>query len=111
MEYENAVIESTTLGIQHGVLTCWLHLAGDGWGCGFGGYALDEWDPETRTRHGDQRTAQFINRILSVVGVDAWEKLPGKVIRVNRARVGDGITIIGNVVKDEWLDAPAFWGK
>ena len=42
-EIKNARITRTTLGVEdHGILTAFLHLEGDGWGIGFGGYALDE---------------------------------------------------------------------
>lgn len=49
-EIKNARIESTMLGYEdHGILTAFVTVGGDGWGCGFGGYGLDQWSEGRRS--------------------------------------------------------------
>ena len=68
---KNAKIDKTKLGLEEGWFTCWLYL-NYGSSCqGFGGYGL-----------GDKWGISFIEEVLKVVGVDSWEELPGKYIRV-----------------------------
>jgi hypothetical protein len=46
-------------------------------------------------------------RVLSTVGVDAWEKLPGTPVRVRGGGFGGSsgsIEAIGHYLKDEWLN-------
>lgn len=100
---ENMRVESVSLGTSdHGVLSAWLHLAGDGWGQGFGGFAMDEYDKNKKRRVGHAFGAEFILRILETLGVDQWEKLPNTPLRVDRN--DGGITRIGHFLKDQWFD-------
>jgi hypothetical protein len=46
---------------------------------------------------------EFIARVLDVVGVDSWEELPGKHIRVDHDEWGP-IHRIGNIIEDKWFD-------
>ena len=105
-EIRNAKIARTTLGYEdHGILTCFLNLEWAGGGQGFGGYALDAWrgprDGNGR-RWGTAYGCEFIARILNVVGVDAWEKLPGKYVRMD-ADFGK-IYRIGHITDDKWFE-------
>jgi hypothetical protein len=44
LSIENAKITSTSLGQEdHGIFTCYVLCEFGSGGCGFGGYALDEW--------------------------------------------------------------------
>jgi hypothetical protein len=105
----NAKIESTMLGYEdHGIMTCFLHLR-QGSSCqGFGGYGLDDAPPKDKrgNRHGDRQPNKlagfWIKRILETVGVDNWEDLPGKFIRVDGEEFGD-IFGIGNITEDKWF--------
>ena len=108
---ENARIRHTTLGYEdHGIFTCMLHLDYGGAGQGAGGYALDTpvHDETGRfiCRQGTAFGMRMIARILKVVGVQAWEDLPGKYVRV-RHDLGK-VHAIGNLLVDEWLDFAAF---
>lgn len=82
---EIARIESTFLGIEdHGIMTFMLNLTGagrdKGWGQAFGTYMLD-WNPRDIEGHADSGyTALILRGILEAVGVDTWEKLPGKLV-------------------------------
>ena len=107
-EEKNAQIESTSLGGYDGgtsVMTCWLHLKyGGSGGQGFGGYGLDEpfhKGDKFAGRRGTAYGMEFITRIIATVGVDRWEDLPGKYIRV-RAR-HDKVLAIGNITEDRWF--------
>lgn len=105
METKNATIESTHLGVEdHGIMTCYLHLKYHGSGQGFGGYALDRQNGERDTksrRIGTAYGCEFIKRILETVGVDRWEKLPGKHIRVRADH--SKVHGIGHIIEDQWF--------
>jgi hypothetical protein len=110
---ENAIIESTFLGINdHGIFDAWLHTSGDGWGCGFGGYSLD--GPITvkgKFSHREDThglVGEYVRQVLETVGVDSWEKLKGQHIRVVTEGLGGGIVAIGNLIKDKWF-TPKEW--
>lgn len=45
---KNAIIESTMLGREsHGILTFYISIKSESACCSVGGYALDQYDPET----------------------------------------------------------------
>lgn len=90
---ENAIIKGTFLGIEdHGFLTFFLYLEGDGWGGGFGGFdCSSEFLPEA------------IKEILEVVEVDSWENLKGKMVRVDEHELGMIPERIGHPIKDKWF--------
>lgn len=102
---ENAKITGTTLGTEdHGIFTAYVHCSGPGWGCGFGGYALDQWNEAKQERIGTAYGLEFIKRILSTVGVENWEQLKGQHIRVETEGLGGGIRRIGHLLEDKWFD-------
>ena len=102
-EILNAVIDGTMLGIEdHGLMTAYVYLKGDGWGVGFGGYVLDAWDGKKRTQ--TPLTGMFVSRVLEVVGADKWEDLKGKPVRVESEGLGGGCVRIGHYVKDLWFN-------
>jgi hypothetical protein len=89
---ENGKIESTHLGPEdHGIPTWWLMLTFRGSGQGFGGYDLRVYG------------TGILMKILSVVGVEKWENLPNRHLRVRRNNEGL-IVAIGHIVEDRWLD-------
>lgn len=111
VETKNARITSTTLGYEdHGILTCMLMLDyGDCGAQGFGGYGLDSYVKDRETRVGTEYGMQFIIEILNTVGVEKWEDLVGKHIRV-KADWGK-VHAIGNVLSDKWFNPEEFWEK
>jgi hypothetical protein len=96
-EIKNARIESTSLGFDR-VFSCWLHLDYGGSGQGFGGYCLWNLNNSASATWG----AEFIERILNTVGVQYWEELKGKHIRVDAEKFGK-IHGIGHYLKDDWF--------
>lgn len=100
-EMKNAIIESARIEIEdHGILTVWLTLDYGGSGQGFGGYSL--YLPPSFKHHSRTGIAGFfIYRVLEIAGVERWQDLKGKTIRVKATY--DGIHAIGHIVKDDWF--------
>ena len=86
----NAIIKGVHLGYEdHELLTCWLYLDQPGSTQGFGGWSI-------------QANAGFwIKRILDTVGVQSWDKLQGKHVRVEGSNTG--ISGIGHIIEDRWF--------
>ena len=102
METKNAIIESTTLGYgDHGAMSFWLTLDYGGTAQGFGGYALDG-PGKNGHRVGSAFGLEAIMGVLTTLGVERWEKLPGTPLRVRGG--WDKIEAIGHHLKDQWLD-------
>ncbi len=92
-EIVNAKIENTILGtMDYGYMSFVINLSFGSSHQGFGTYDLRFFGIE------------LIENILSVVGVDSWEELKGKVIRVEKSGWSSPITRIGNLLEDDWLD-------
>lgn len=96
---ENAIIKSTKIGIERGVLTLWLVLDYDGACQCFGGYVL--YLPRNYDNPNGHRTGHCIYRILETVGVSNWSDLEGKTVRVDSNLCG--VYGIGHIVKDIWF--------
>lgn len=108
----NAEITSVSLGFERDfILTAYLYLAfGDGFEQGFGGYALGGSPFDTTAavaRHHQQTNllADFVGGCLRIAGVDHWDKMPGRVIRVAKERDQFGLIMaIGHATKDLWYE-------
>lgn len=78
-----AKIQSTFLGIEdHSIFTSFLHVTYGDTGQGIGGMTFGKWREKDKDHPNQMKAiaygAEFIRRILETVGVDSWEKLPGK---------------------------------
>lgn len=100
-ELKNAVIELATIDIgERGFLDCWLTLNYGGSGQGFGGFVL--YLPKSFDHHKLESCAgHFLYRVMEVAGVENWDQLKGKTIRV-KATDG-GVVAIGHIIKDDWF--------
>lgn len=112
MEIKNAKITSVKLGREdHGIMTFMIFVEFGACGCGIGGYALDQYDRVADTRVCSPKGLEAISKILDVVGVDSWEKLPGSYIRFKDNGLGSTIDEIGNIIEDEWFNLREFFSK
>ena len=110
-EIVNAQITDITLGYEeHGILTFGLTLdIANARECVFGmGYALDNYDEQTKKRYCHAHSMELIAQIIKVVGVSNWESLKGKYIRVVINDNGKSIKEIGNIMKDDWFNIDDF---
>ncbi|PLW59452.1 hypothetical protein [Lactococcus lactis] len=108
MKFKNYEIVSTHLGYEeHGIYTAYLTLKGGGYGASVGGYALDELIAGERVV--SRKGAQLIPKILDVVGVETWEQLKGRYIRVEDNGIGAKVLKIGHLMDDKWLDFESFF--
>lgn len=112
-EILNAQITATMLGKEdHGIFTCELCIEGDGWGCFYGGYVLDEYDKTLKKRVCGGKSLEAINQILETLEVKKWEDLKGQYIRCETSGSGWGaITKIGHLIKDKWFSFEEFFKK
>lgn len=106
-EIKNAKITGTMLGYEdHGIMTMIINLDyGDSSGQGFGLFALDTTNGKEypfRERVGSAFGLQAIIEVLSVVGVNTWEELPGKSVRVDAS--WDKVHRLGHYLEDKWVD-------
>lgn len=106
MIIKNAVIESVSIDMgERGLLTSWLTLNYGDSGQGFGGYAL--YLPKSYKHHALMSHAgHFIFRCMEVAGVESWDEMQGKTIRVKLDSDGLGgrAIAIGHIVKDDWFN-------
>lgn len=112
MEIKNARITSTMFGREdHGILTFMIFVEFNGAGCGIGGYALDMYDCEKKSRVYTEKGLEAISKILEVVGVNNWEDLSGKYIRIKDNGWGSTIDEIGNLMTEKWFNLRDFFGS
>jgi hypothetical protein len=105
LETKNAVITGVRIDTER-CLSAWLNLDYGGTCQGFGGFVLyaKPWDAdkEAMGKHllGNY-AGLFIQRCIEIGGVEQWEKLVGKTIRVKSEWTK--IHAIGHIVKDDWF--------
>ena len=110
MEIKNAQITGTMLGREdHGILTFFIFVKFGGCECGIGGYALDSYDKSINSRVFSPKSMEAISKILETVGVDEWEQLNGKYIRIKDEGWGSTIKEIGNLMEDKWFNLKEFF--
>ena len=105
-----AIIEKADITTQdHGMLTVWLRLNYGGSGQGFGGYAL--YLPKNFTHHRINLgyAGHFIWRVMEIAGVEKWDQLIGKTIRVRSS--WSTVEAIGHIVEDDWFEPKKDFAK
>lgn len=109
-EIINMKIRNTSLTMaDHGVLTFYISLEGDGHGLIYGGYIIGNGYLGAKEFHGSVNGIEALMRIMDTVGVERWEDLSGKYVRVVRDGWGSTISKIGNIIEDKWFDAEEFF--
>lgn len=109
---ENALITNVDLSMaDHGCLTLVMALEGDSQGAVYGGYCLGHGYLGAADDFFDGSAAgmEYLIRIMDTVGVEKFQDLKGKYIRVATKGWGDPVKIIGNIIKDKWFDAETFF--
>lgn len=104
MVIKNAKITSTYLGEDHGCMTLNLYMEGAGFGIGYGGYVLGYYNMEPKPSNeysGNGMNA--IGKLLAVLGVDSYEELPGKFVRIELDGPLGRVVRIGNILEDKWF--------
>lgn len=106
MEIKNAQIKNTSLGTSnHSIFTFTLTLEISGGFCvNYGLIALDDYSKIEDKRIGSSIGMQCIMDIMKVVGVENWEELKGKYIRIVENGLGRPINVIGNLMDDIFYD-------
>lgn len=108
IETRNAIIERVSISTER-CLSAWLHLTYGHSGQGFGGYALySPWAKDQDAARRGNYTGVFINRCIEIGGVENWEQLPGKTIRVRCEH--SKVHAIGHIVKDDWFNPSEEFG-
>ena len=111
MEILNAKITSTSITMaDHGCLTFWVTIeGGGGWGVSIGGYSIGHGYLGANEFHGYGPGLEAMMRIMDVVGVDKWEDLKDKYIRVESNGRGRTVKKIGHITSDKWFDIDEFF--
>ena len=109
---ENALITNVDISMaDHGCLTLAMTLEGGGWGVVYGGYCLGKGylGADDDFFNGSAAGMEYLMRIMDTVGVEKFQDLRGKYIRVATKGLGSSVKIIGNIIKDKWFDAETFF--
>ena len=109
---ENALITNVDLSMaDHGCLTLAMALEGDSWGAVYGGYCLGHGylGADDDFFDGSAAGMEYLIRIMDTVGVEKFQDLKGKYVRVAIKTWADTVNIIGNIIKDQWFDSETFF--
>lgn len=109
---ENALITNVDLSMaDHGCLTLAMTLEGSGWGVVYGGYCLGKGylGADDDFFDGSATGMEYLMRIMDTVGVEKFQDLKGKYVRVAAKGWGNSVKIIGNIINDKWFDAETFF--
>ena len=105
MSIENAKITDVSLTFaDHGCLTFWVTVEGDGWGTNVGGYCIGNGFLGAKEFTSTDKGLVAMMKIMDAIGVDKWGDLIGKYCRVEITRFSDPIYKIGNIIYDKWVD-------
>jgi hypothetical protein len=110
-EIVNALIENVSLSMaDHGVLCYYLTLETNSGGCNFGGRVIGKGELGAEEFEGCAKGTEALMRIMDVVGVEKWEDLKGRYVRVELPGWGGVVDRIGNIIDDKWFSQKEFFG-
>lgn len=111
MTIENVKITNTSITMEdHGALTFYITVEGAGIGVNLGGYCIGSGylgAQEFTAESGGGLVAMM--NIMNVVGVHKWEDLKGKYCRIKTEGWGSTVSIIGNIIENQWFDVKKFF--
>ena len=109
-EIRNALITNVSLTMEdHGVLCYYLTLDMGGAGCSYGGRVIGKGYLGADTFEGFSKGTEALMRIMDVVGVERWEDIKGKYVRVVDNGLGNVVDKIGNIIYDKWFSQKDFF--
>lgn len=109
-DVQNARIVSVDLSMaDHGCLTFEMTLEGNGWCVTYGNRVLGKGHVDADEFEGGAQGIEYIMRIMDVVGVDYFNDMKGKYVRVVTKGWGDTTNVIGNIIQNKWFDQQAFF--
>lgn len=110
-EIVNALIENVSLSMaDHGVLYYYLTLKMNGCGCSYGGRIIGKGYLGAKEFQGYEKGTEALMRIMDVVGVEKWEDMKGRYVRVELPGWGGIVDRIGNIIEDKWFSQEEFFG-
>ena len=105
MRIENAKITDVSLTFaDHGYLTFYLTVEGNGWGVEVGGYCIGKGHLNAKEFTATDKGLVAMMKIMDAIGVNTWEELKGKYCRVEINGIGESVHKIGNIIRDKWVD-------
>lgn len=111
-EIENARIDGVSLTMaDNGCITYWVLLSGNGWGVNFGGICLGKGYLKAKEFSAIGEGLEAMMRIMDTVGVERWEDLKGRYVRIVNPGIGKSVDIIGNIIEDKWFNQREFFEK
>ena len=111
-EIRNAKITDVSLVMgEHGCLTYWLMLNFDGYICGYGGFCLGHGYLGAKEFDASAKGLEAMMRIMNVVGVERWEDMEGKYIRIVDRGLGNTVDTIGHIMEDKWFNQREFFAE
>ena len=109
-DVRNALITHADLSMtDHGCLTLELVLEGDGWGVTYGGRVLGHGYLNAEEFEGNAKGIEYLMRIMDTVGVERFNDMKGKYVRVVTKGWGNTVDIIGNIARNKWFDQRKFF--
>ena len=110
IKIENAKITSTSISMaDHGCLSISICVEGNGWACNIGGWLNGVGYLGATKWKGNGSAIVAMMKIMDIVGVSEWEKIPGKYIRVKTEGWGGTIDEIGSLIEDKWFNLREFY--
>jgi hypothetical protein len=107
---ENALIKKVDLIMtEYGCAQIYIALDGGGWCCVYGGFCLGHGYLGADHFDGSEASLPYIMRIMDTVGVERFNDMKGKYVRVATKGLGCSLNIIGNIIEDKWFDQESFF--
>lgn len=106
----NMKITNVSLSMaDHGCLTFGLTLKGECFSVVYGGYCIGHGYLGADEFKGNQYGIECLMRIMDTVGVERWEDMKDKYVRIVDNGWGSTITTIGHIIEDKWFDIKDFF--
>lgn len=106
----NGVIKNVSLTMADlGCLTSYITVEGGGFGASLGGYCLGHGYLGSDHFDASGKGLESIMRVMDVVGVERYEELKGRYVRIASKGLGSTVSIIGNILNDKWFDYKQFF--